>query len=231
MPRQPRYFHPGIVLHVIQRGNDRTPVFIAEDDRQRYLAYWSDAARVHGVAIHAYVLMGNHVHLLLSPAQQDSLPRAMQSIGRRYVCRFNAIHGRTGTLWEGRYRATAVDTESYLFACMRYIELNPVRAGIAKHPLEYPWSSAQANAVGKHDPLVTPHPLFAAIGSDAEDRQHVYLRWLIAPMDSDALRAIRDATNFEWALGGAEYCRDVEAAAGRRSKRMPMGRPPKTCSQ
>ena len=227
MPRQPRYFYPGIVLHVIQRGNDRAPVFTTPEDRQYYLAYLSDAIRVHDVAVHAYVLMGNHVHLLLSPAGRHSLSRAMQSVGRRYVRRFNTVHGRTGTLWEGRYKATAVDTDGYLFTCMRYIELNPVRAGIAKHPLEYPWSSARANAVGTYDPLLTPHPLFAAIAGSAEDRQRVYLPWLTAPLSAETLSAIRDATNFEWALGGSAFCDGVEAASGRRGRRTPSGRPTK----
>ena len=225
MPRQPRYFYPGIVVHVVQRGNDRAPVFVSPDDRQYYLAYWSEAARVHDVAIHAYVLMGNHVHLLLSPSRNDSLPRAVQAVGRRYVRRFNTVHGRTGTLWEGRYRATAVESEQYLFVCMRYIELNPVRAGIVKHPLEYPWSSAHANAIGKRDPLVKPHPLFAAIGNSIDERQRAYLPGLTAPIESEALSAIRDATNFEWALGGSAFCAGIGITGGRRGTRIPKGRP------
>lgn len=212
-------------MHVVQRGNNRSPVFVTADDRQYYLAYLLDTARVHDIAIHAYVLMTNHVHLLISPARGDSLPRTMQTLGRRYVGRFNAVHERTGTLWEGRYKATAVDKESYLFACMRYIELNPVRAGLVAHPLDYPWSSAQANAMGKRDPLVTPHPLFSSIGRCPEERQRVYLPWLNSAMDAETIGAIRDATNYEWALGDSQFRRQMPATAGRRGERARPGRP------
>jgi putative transposase len=216
MPRYPRCFYPGIALHVVQRGNDRSTVFLTADDRQYYLAYLLDAARTHGVAIHAYVLMTNHVHLLVSATCKESLPRTMQALGRRYVRRFNAVHGRTGTLWEGRYKACAVDKDDYLFSCMRYIELNPVRAGIVAHPLEYPWSSAHANATGKHDPVVSRHPAFAAVGGGGADCQRVYAAWLEAGQDSQTVEAIRDATRRQRALGSARF-REVDyAATGRR---------------
>jgi REP element-mobilizing transposase RayT len=152
MARLPRFFVPDTPQHVIQRGNDRQPIFRTTAD----LAFFKDclafAARRHGVSIHAYVLMTNHVHLLATPEVATSLPRAMQSLGRVYVQYFNSMQGRSGTLWEGRYKAAIVDSDRYLLACMRYIELNPVRAGLVEHPERYPWSSHRANAFGVSDP-------------------------------------------------------------------------------
>lgn len=211
-------------MHVVQRGNDRTPVFLSNDDRQFYLAYLLDAARIRGIQIHAYVLMTNHVHLLVSATRKDSLPGTMQTLGRRYVRRFNTTHERTGTLWEGRYKACAVEQGDYLFACMRYIELNPVRARIVAHPLDYPWSSALANATGKRDPLVTPHPSYTAIGDDVADCQHTYGAWLTAGEDSKATDAIRAATNHQRSLGSDEFCRSMSVATGRRGGRPPACR-------
>lgn len=139
MARLPRYFMEGQPQHAIQRGNNRAPVFGAEDDYRFYLECLQEAAVRHGCAIHAYVLMTNHVHLLVTPETEGSLPKTLQSVGRRYVQYFNYTYGRTGTLWEGRYRATVIDSEHYLLTCMRYIELNPVRAGMVPQPEGYRW--------------------------------------------------------------------------------------------
>ena len=148
MARLGRYLLPEQPLHVIQRGNNRAPIFFGVEDYARYRAWLAAAAAEYGCAIHAYVLMTNHVHLLVTPRQAESLPRAMQSLGRRYVRYVNAAYHRTGTLWEGRYRAAPIDSEAYLLACSRYIELNPVRAGMVRHPRDYRWSSWHANAQG-----------------------------------------------------------------------------------
>ena len=164
MPRLGRYFLADRPLHVIQRGNNRTPIFFGDEDYERYGDWLGEAAAEHGCAIHAYVLMTNHVHLLVTPARALSLPRAMQSLGRRYVRYVNAAHGRTGTLWEGRYRAAPIDSDAYFLACCRYIELNPVRAGLTAHPREYPWSSWRAHAQGIADPLAADHPLYSGLG-------------------------------------------------------------------
>ncbi len=202
MPRQPRYWFPSAVLHVVQRGNNRSPIFVDDDDRRRFVDDLFAATRKHGVALHAYVLMTNHVHLLASPRAAEAMPRTMQTAGRRYVARFNRMHARTGTLWEGRYRATLVDADQYFFACMRYIESNPVRAGMVGRPEEYRWSSHRANALGAYDPLVTLHALYTSLGDVAESRCAAYRRMFEQDLPDGELLAIRDATRFEWALGG-----------------------------
>ena len=227
MPRHPRFYYPGAVLHVVQRGNDRARVFTRATDYRFYLDCLGEASLTHGVSIHAYVLMSNHVHLLVSPGHAQALPRMMQTLGSRYVSRFNFMHERTGTLWEGRYKATLVDSEVYLFTCLRYIELNPVRAGMVARPADYRWSSHRANAFGDNDPLVTPHPLLLALAPAAEERRDLYRSMFGQSMTEDTINAIRDATQFEWALGGAAFRQRIEANTGRRADRLPMGRPRK----
>ena len=164
MPRKPRLYLPGIPCHVIQRGNNRDVCFAAEEDYQAYVEWLRDGAERCGCAVHAYVLMTNHVHLLVTPQDKEGVSRLMQSVGRRYVQYFNYSYDRSGTLWEGRYKATLIDSDQYLLTCMRYIELNPVRAGMVKHPLDYPWSSYAANARGQDNLLITPHELYRQLG-------------------------------------------------------------------
>ena len=151
MARRPRLELPGIPLHVIQRGTNRSACFVGDGDRGLYLRCLREAARRHTCAVHAYVLMSNHVHLLVTPSSIGAVAATMQDVGRRYVRLFNQIHGRSGTLWEGRYKSSLIDSESYLLTCHRYIELNPVRAGLVNHPLEYPWSSTvpRGNKTGR----------------------------------------------------------------------------------
>jgi putative transposase len=225
MPRQPRFFVAGQVLHVIQRGNNRMGIFRDPADHAYFLSCLQDAAERHGVCIHAYVLMTNHVHLLASPADASSLPKALQSVGRRYVYRFNSLYDRTGTLWEGRYRACIVDSERYLLTCMRYIELNPVRAGLCRQPDLYRWSSHAANVGGVSDPLVTPHELYERLGDTSEARRAAYKALFgseIAPQDLDA---IRKAAHANWALGSTTFQRGVESTSGRRAAPVKNGRP------
>ncbi len=224
MPRQPRFYYPNAVLHLIQRGNDRAPVFADADDRRFYLHFLEYAAREHGVAIHAYVLMDNHVHLLVSPDHLMAVPRMMQSLGRRYVGRFNFLHERSGTLWEGRYKAALVDSETYLFTCHRYIELNPVRAGMVASPRDYRWSSYRANAYGAHDSIVTPHSMFLDLAPCGEERHNLYRRLFGEPIAEDAMQAIRDATQFEWMLGSDSFKRRMGKLTGRRAERLAKGR-------
>ena len=188
MARLPRFFVPSVPLHVIQRGNNREKLFRHITDYQVYLDWLHEAAHIHECAIHAYVLMTNHVHLLVTPTHEDSVPRTFQSLGRRYVQYFNTIHQRTGTLWEGRYRATLIESETYLLTCSRYIELNPVRAEMVRHPRDYRWSSYRYNADGKSNPLMNmpkaPEIMMAAmerrlrvkgeqvVDSAASEREH-----------------------------------------------------------
>ena len=228
MARLPRYFAEGLPLHIIQRGNNREPVFGAEPDYRFYLDCLQRAASEHAVAIHAYVLMTNHVHLLATPSHQASLPKTLQSVGRRYVQYFNYTYRRTGTLWEGRYRSTVIDSERYLLTCMRYIEMNPVRAeSMAQHPADYPWSSYRANALGAQDPLLSPHALYRGLGRSVEARQSSYRQLFRAQLSKTDIEAIRESTNKAWALGNAHFQAKIAALAGRRAAPMPKGRPVK----
>jgi putative transposase len=205
MARQPRYVLPGQPQHVIQRGNNRDVIFVAEPDYRFYLEKLKNACDNIGCEVHAYVLMTNHVHLLMTPHEEDSLSRVMQSLGRRYVQYYNCRHRRTGTLWEGRYRATLVDAESYLLTCYRYIELNPVRAGMVSDPAEYPWSSYRRNALGQPDMLVSEHTLYRGLGASDEERRHYYRTLFDHCMGKDTLDTIREATNKAWVLGNDRF--------------------------
>jgi len=224
MPRLPRFFVPDLPLHVIQRGNDRTPIFGGPDDLAFYRRCLAHAACDRAVAIHAYVLMTNHVHLLVTPSCATSVPKMMQSIGRIYVQYFNREYRRTGTLWEGRYKAAIVDDEQYLLTCMRYIELNPVRARMVPTPGEFRWSSYRANACGAADDLVTPHVIYRRLGPSPEVRQAAYREFFRSAIPEGDLANIRDATQNAWALGGEAFRRKI-AALNRRAERMPVGRP------
>jgi putative transposase len=227
MARKARYFLKNQALHVIQRGNNRQAIFFAPQDYRQYLEWLREAAGEYGLAVHAYVLMTNHVHLLATPAGEESLPRTMQSLGRRYVRHVNRLYGRTGTLWEGRYRAAPIDSDAYFFDCCRYIELNPVRAGIVARARDYRWSSYRAHALGAADALLTDHPLYRALGRTAAARQEEYrLRFRVAA-DEDFVAALRMATNGGWAMGGERFKRDIARALKRRVAPLPPGRRPK----
>lgn len=216
MARLPRFVVAGVPLHLIQRGHNRSAVFRAEDDYQRYTMVLQDASHRLGCAIHAYVLMTNHVHLLLTPRDEAGPARLMQSVGRVYVQYVNERYRRTGTLWEGRYRATLVDSERYLLACSRYIELNPVRARMVEHPSQYRWSSYGHNAHGDRDSLITQHALYQALDSGSEDRRAAYRALFETQPEAEAIHAIRRATNRGTALGDAPFCEEIEVALRRR---------------
>ena len=174
MARLPRLSLPGIPQHVIQRGNNRQVCFFTEQDYVVYLDKLKDYSQKCNVQVHSYILMTNHVHLLLTPEESDGVSRLLQSLGRYYVRYVNHTHGRSGTLWEGRYKSTLVDSEKYFLTVSRYIELNPVRAQMVGHPAEYPWSSYQKNAIGKVVELITPHPCYRSLGKTDEERQIAY---------------------------------------------------------
>jgi putative transposase len=225
MPRLPRYAAPGLPQHVIQRGNNRTALFTDVRDHDVFSRYLLAAMDRHECLVHAYVFMSNHVHLLVTPHDAGGIGRLMQSLGCRYVRYFNERHGRTGTLWEGRYRATLVDSDRYLLTCYRYIELNPVRAGLVSHPAEYPWSSHGANAYGVPDPLVSPHARFLGLASNAAARCAEYQALFRFPIDPATLVVIRNATNTSWALGSESFCDLVGEKLNRRTGPLPAGRP------
>ncbi|MEK6749130.1 MAG: transposase [Pseudomonadota bacterium] len=225
MARLPRYNLPGQPQHVILRGNNRSNIFVSDADYRYYKACLKDAVERHGCAIHAYVLMANHVHLLVTPEREDGIGKVIQSVGRRYVQYFNYLQKRTGTLWEGRYKSTLIDSEKYLLTCSRYIELNPVRAQMVAHPRQYPWSSYRSHAEGKEDNLVTDHARYLALGKKSETRQLAYRALFKAHIDERTLQDIRNATNKGWALGNARFLEEITAAANRRAMPLPKGRP------
>jgi putative transposase len=226
--RRGRYYLPDQPLHVIQRGNNRAATFFQEEDYSLYRDWLAEAAGQHGCAIHGYVLMTNHVHLLVTPRTVDSVPRTMQSLGRRYVRRINATHRRTGTLWEGRYRAAPIDSEAYLLTCCRYIELNPVRAGMVAHPRDYRWSSYRGHAHGATDPALTAHEVYGRLGGTAAERQKAYRALFRAALDDGFVEAVRTATNGGWALGDARFKQHIAKALRRRVTPLPRGRPAKS---
>ncbi len=223
MARLPRYVLPGQPQHVIQRGNNRGVTFFAEEDYSFYRECLKEACDKHGCAVHAYVLMTNHVHLLLTPDNPSSIAKVMQSVGRRYVQYVNYTYRRTGTLWEGRYKATLIDSEQYLLTCSRYIELNPVRAGIVAHPDNYPWSSYRAHAHGQPDTLIRDHLLYLALGDTDSTRQEAYRALFKVQLDSATVNLIRESTNKAWALGSDRFREEIEAALQRRTRALPRG--------
>ncbi len=228
MARLGRCFISGQPLHVIQRGNDRRNIFFAPDDYARYREWLQLAAVANGCTIHAYVLMPNHVHLLVTPQEEDSLPKTMQSLGRRYVRHVNWVYGRSGTMWEGRYRAAMIDPDTALLACMRYIELNPVRAKLAREPRDYQWSSYRSNAFGEHDALVTRHEQYCALGPDGPQRQAAYMALFDEALDEEFVATLRAATNGGWPFGGDRFKQQIAQSLGRRVEPLPRGRPAKS---
>lgn len=228
MPRLPRLDLPCIAQHVVQRGNDRRPCFFQPIDHVRYLDELRDIARRIGCAVHAYVLMTNHVHLLVTPSESGQVGAMMQALGRRYVRYVNDRYHRTGTLWEGRYKACPVDSEDYVLRCYRYIELNPVRAAMVATPAEHRWSSHAANALGVHDPLLTPHPAYLALGTDASDRQQAYRALVAEAPTQDDLELIRLRLQRQHALGSDRFRAEIEAQLARQAGPAKIGRPRKT---
>ena len=225
MPRTPRLDLPGVPQHVIQRGNDRKACFFRRSDHDRYLQYLAEAAVTHGCGIHAYVLMTNHVHLLATPAERGAIGRMMQDLGRRYFRVVNDAAGRTGTLWEGRYKSCLVDSEAYLLTCYRYIELNPIRAGLASDPADYAWSSYHANALGCRDGLTTPHEVFLRLSRDGNERRRLYRSLVAEGLSGTQLAEIRTFTQRQRALGSTEFRQVVERGTGMRAGIGRPGRP------
>lgn len=227
MARLGRYFLPHQPLHVTRRGNDRQAVFFGDEDYARYRDWLAEAAERYGCTVHAYVLMPNHVHLLVTPRKRDSLPRMMQSLGRRYVRHINTVRRRSGTLWESRYSAAPIDGEAYFLDCCRYIELNPVRARKVAHPRDWRWSSYRAHARGAGDPLAAEHPLYDALGRSPAKRQKAYRALFRTALDKDFIAELRAATNGGWALGGERFARKITKKTGRRAAPLSRGRPRK----
>lgn len=225
MPRRARIIIPGVLLHVIQRGNNRQPCFYADKDYQLYLEWLQEYSLNAGCSIHAYVLMTNHVHLLLTPADANSVGALMKGLGQRYVQYINRTYKRSGTLWEGRFRSCIAQEENYLLVCQRYIELNPVRAGIVKHPGEYRWSSYGCNGQGEASDLLSHHPVYLSLGSSREERQEVYRELFRHELEPGVIDQIRQATNGNFALGNQRFTEEISAILDRRVVPGKAGRP------
>ena len=225
MARLPRLTVPGYPHHVIQRGNNRQAIFASAADYALLLALLAENAQKFGVAVHAYVLMTNHFHLLATPDTVDGLPQMMQAVGRRYVRAFNGAQGRTGTLWEGRYRSTLIQTDRYLLACMAYIDLNPVRAGMVADPAAYAWSSHGHYTGQRIDKLISPHPLFWELGNTPFAREVAYAELVRAGISEEQQTALTGSALAGWALGDREFVADLQKRTERRVLKAQAGRP------
>jgi len=223
MPRMPRVVVPGLPLHVIQRGNNRQAIFYTDQDYQRFHTDLRTASERFDCAIHAYVYMTNHVHLLVTPGTRQGVSRMMQSVGRRYVRYINDVYTRSGTLWEGRFKSALIDSDRYLLACSRYIEMNPVRARIADLPQDYRWSSYRHNAMGKTDSMLSPHALYQALGNSPAERQKVYRGLFKEILAENELLALRKATNNCTLLGDNTFQAEIAAMLARRVKKYSHG--------
>ncbi|MGB8378113.1 MAG: transposase [Rhodanobacteraceae bacterium] len=225
MPRLPRLELSGVPMHVTQRGINKGAIFIDADDRYHFRRLLRRAFRDHDIALHAFVMMDNHFHLLLTPSAVGTLSRAMHWVGQSYVQAFNLRHRRCGALWQGRFKSCLVQSERYLLTVMRYIELNPVRAAMVQAPEDYRWSSVHTHLARARDPLITPHPLYLAMGHNETDRARAYQDWLDAGIAPDDLNHLRSYASQERALGDARFQRMVETTLGRPATYRPRGRP------
>jgi putative transposase len=216
MPRKPRLQAAGLPVHIIQRGNNRQPCFFAEDDYRFFLDHLGKLAKRFRCSLHAYVLMTNHFHLLLSSDISNGPSLLMKFLGQRYVQYVNRAYKRSGSLWEGRFRSSLVQTQHYVLGCYRYIEMNPVRANMVKHPIDYPWSSYAANATGKKLEWLTPHGEYLALGSDESKRLAAYRGLFATDLDAELLREIRTSTHGGHAVGDSQFKEEIESALKRR---------------
>ena len=228
MPRRTRVHIDGVPLHIVQRGHNRAATFFDDQDRFAYVGWLREALEREHCRLHAYVLMTNHVHLLLTPEYAVRVPQVLISVGRRYVQYINHTYGRTGTLWDGRYKSSVVQAETYLLFCQRYIELNPVRAGMVTDPADYRWSSYRANGLGQRDPLVMPHPLYLALGEDDDSRRAAYRDLFAGALEDAPLTELRLALNQDQPIGNARFYREIEAMTGQRRELRKRGRPRKS---
>ena len=225
MARLPRLTLAGYPHHIILRGNNRQAIFMDSADFQRMLALLQANAQDQQVQIHAYVLMSNHLHLLLTPLQNDSLPKMMQAVGRSYVLYFNKRHGRSGTLWEGRYRSALIQTERYFLACMAYIDLNPVRAGMVAQAADYLWSSHGHYIGRQNEAWLSPHPLYWDMGNTPFAREAAYAAMVQAGVNQEQQQALTSSALSGWALGEKSFVQGLQKQTTRRVNRAKAGRP------
>lgn len=227
MPRKPRMFVANIPCHVIQRGNNRNVCFYSKHDYQFYLKCLNESCERYKVSLHAYVLMTNHVHLLLSPSDKTGVSKVMQSIGRRYVQYINKKLDRSGTLFEGRYKASLIEAESYFIACMRYIELNPVRANMVSLPKDYLWSSHHSNIGSKPRKGLTAHPVFQSLGDNPDKAFITYASLFRSEQEDYVVQKLRDYAHVSMPLGSEDFKHEIETALDRKIGYLKIGRPRK----
>jgi putative transposase len=227
MPRQARYFILGIPQHVVIRGIDKQATFFAPDDYELFLRVLANEADKSNCCVHAYVLMTNHVHLLVTPNSSRAIPRLIQGLGRNYVQAINRRYNRTGTLWQGRYKACLVQADDYLLACQQYIELNPTRAGMVTDPADYPYSSYRSHALGIENVSLTPHEVYVALGNTDIARQLAYRELFESTLTRSIVSSIREATHACRVLGNGKFTTQIEQMLDRRVRPATMGRPKK----
>lgn len=225
MARLTRLTISGYTHHVIHRGNNRQDIFLSDVNRRTLLDLITEGAYKYAVEIHAYVLMGNHFHLLATPSTSEGMPKMMQSIGRAYVRYFNDGNGRSGTLWEGRYKSTLIQSERYLLQCMVYMDLNPVRAGVVAQASAYPWSSHLYYVGQRQDKLLTPHPLYWSLGNTPFAREAAYAELVQSGITPEQLAALTDSALRGWALGDHEFVAELQKMTQRRVSKGQAGRP------
>lgn len=223
MARRPRLVIPGQAMHVIQRGNNRQAVFFADEDYRVYLDALKEMSDRYECHVHAYVLMTNHVHLLITPHDEIGLSLCMQGVGRKFVRYVNGVYKRSGTLWEGRFKSAVIDTDHYLLRCYRYIEMNPVRAGIVAKPNEYKWSSFHANALNAKDDLVIEHEEYLKLGKTKEDRALSYFDLFKCSLGLEDINAIRDGTISNNVIGNNRFKEEIEKMTKIRVKKLTHG--------
>lgn len=232
MPRRPRVFLPNQPIHLVQRGHNSSQVFHGAKDAKIYLSWLKDTSLKHDVAVHAYVLMPDHVHLLMSPKTEQSIPRAMRDLNWNYSRYVNAEYKRSGSLWDGRYKACIIDAEDYLFACCQYVESNPTRIGLTEDPATYRWSSYKANALAATNSILTPHPLYLNLGVTQTERAKTYRDMFEKGLPEWRIAAIAAATNGGWALGRDSFEAQITRQVGQNMAPRGPGRPwPKKTEQ
>ena len=227
MPRKPRFYLPGRPTHVMQRGHNRNVVFFADQDYLEYLRCLKQAADQYGCKVHAYILMTNHVHLLVTPERKDSIGQLFQGLGRHYVRYVNETYKRHGGLWEGRHKGNVIQSQAYLLTCMRYIEMNPVRAGMVDHPAKYRWSSYASNALGVTNVILKQHAEYLNLGGTPKLRQQVYQGLFAVDDEADVLNFLRQSLQSGTPLGNDQFKAQIEAVVGRKLGKIGPGRPTK----
>jgi len=225
MPRRPRMYLPGIPTHIVQRGNNREPCFFHSDDYVYYLQCLKHALKRYRVECHAYVLMTNHVHLLMTPTNDTGISRLMSLIGKHYVLYINKTYRRSGTLWEGRHKSSLIDADKYLFHCYRYIEMNPVRAMMVDKPDEYRWSSYAFHAWGKENDLIEDHALYRNLGGTDEKRQYAYRELFRIDLTDENIHEISHASHYNYPLGNECFKEFIEQTLQRHIGYDKRGRP------